>query len=144
MIMTDTQKKITQVCDEVKKILIDKNKRYGDSALSPVRIFSKSDTAEQIKVRIDDKLSRITKGSGLIGTDEDVLMDLIGYLVLLRIYLDREKSNACSDEPWDGSDILSFPLEGGNQQVRDLMITPNSIKNDAGIISIQTSGDKFS
>jgi hypothetical protein len=34
-------------------------------------------------VRIDDKLSRIARGAGLNGTDEDTLLDLIGYLVLL-------------------------------------------------------------
>lgn len=63
-------------------LLIEKNRKYGDSALSPVRTFSKADTVEQIKVRIDDKLSRIQRG---VGDDEDTVTDLIGYLVLLRL-----------------------------------------------------------
>lgn len=78
---------INEVCDSVKTLLLEKNRRYGDSALSPVRIFSKANSVEQLLVRIDDKLSRIQKGAGLLAADEDVLQDLIGYLVLLKIAL---------------------------------------------------------
>lgn len=77
------------ICDEVKDLLIEKNKKYGDSALNPARIFSRADTVEQILVRIDDKLNRIKQGAGLLANDEDVIMDLIGYLVLLKIALKR-------------------------------------------------------
>jgi len=86
----DTQTHIGIICDEVKQLLIEKNEKYGDSALQPSRIFSKADATEQILVRIDDKLNRIQKGAGLLANDEDVIMDLIGYLVLLKIYLSRE------------------------------------------------------
>jgi hypothetical protein len=64
-------------------MLITKNKSYGDSALNPVRIFSTSDSVEQLYVRIDDKLSRITRGGSFVG-DNDI-DDLIGYLILLKI-----------------------------------------------------------
>lgn len=77
------------ICDEVKELLLEKNRKYGDSALSPARIFSKANAVEQILVRIDDKLNRIQKGAGLLANDEDVVMDLIGYLVLLKISLKR-------------------------------------------------------
>ena len=40
-------------------------------------------------MRIDDKLNRIQKGAGLLANDEDVVMDLIGYLILLKIALKR-------------------------------------------------------
>lgn len=86
----DTQTHICIICDEVKQLLIEKNQKYGDSALQPSRIFSKADATEQILVRIDDKLNRIQKGAGLLANDEDVIMDLIGYLVLLKISLARE------------------------------------------------------
>ena len=79
----DTQNKISQVCDEIKNMLIEKNKSYGDSAINPVRIFSKADSMEQIKVRIDDKISRISRGKEFYG-DNDI-DDLIGYLVLLKV-----------------------------------------------------------
>jgi hypothetical protein len=74
---------IWQTCHAIGQMLIDKNIAYGDSALSPVRIFSKSDPAEQLRVRIDDKLSRLTKGTEYVG-DNDI-DDLIGYLILLKI-----------------------------------------------------------
>lgn len=64
-------------------LLIEKNRKYGDSALNPARIFSKASNIEQIKVRIDDKLSRIKNAQD--DEDEDVIADLIGYLVLLKI-----------------------------------------------------------
>lgn len=70
-------------CDALRDMLLSKNAKYGNSALEPVRVFSKADSIEQIRVRIDDKLSRIMRGSGI--EDEDVELDLIGYLVLLRI-----------------------------------------------------------
>lgn len=66
----------------IESMLLAKNKAYGDSALSPLRLFSKSSSEEQILVRIDDKLSRISRGSA---AGEDVIDDLIGYLVLLKI-----------------------------------------------------------
>ena len=43
----------------VRQMLLDKNRRYGNSALEPARIFSKSDSVEQINVRIDDKLNNV-------------------------------------------------------------------------------------
>lgn len=88
----DTQTHISMICDEVKDLLIEKNKKYGDSALNPARIFSRADTVEQILVRIDDKLNRVKQGAGLLANDEDVVMDLIGYLVLLKIALKRDQS----------------------------------------------------
>ena len=60
----------------------------GNSALEPVRVFSKADAREQLHVRIDDKLSRIMKGTSYVG-DNDI-DDLIGYLVLLKIAKAKE------------------------------------------------------
>lgn len=77
--------KIEQTCDSIKQLLLDKNAKYGNSASNPVRIFSKANSQEQLLVRIDDKLSRIARGAGMDGTDEDTLNDLIGYLILLKI-----------------------------------------------------------
>jgi len=84
---------IIETCEEVEELLLEKNKNYGDSALNPCRIFSKASAIEQILVRIDDKLSRIQRGAGLLANDEDVLMDLIGYLVLLRVAMKRKEGD---------------------------------------------------
>jgi len=82
---SSTQDKIIKTMDEIKDFLVQKNNQYGDSVFQPVRVFSKADKTEQIKVRIDDKLSRLKKGNDSIESDEDVVSDLIGYLVLLLI-----------------------------------------------------------
>lgn len=68
---------------DIADLLIAKNASYGDSAANPIRIFSRSSSTEQLLVRIDDKLSRIARGDGLLAKDEDVLRDLVGYLALL-------------------------------------------------------------
>ena len=81
--IAQTQIDIATTCDLVKELLLEKNRKYGDSALNPVRIFSKSDPVEQIKVRLDDKLSRIRNQQS--DEDEDVIDDAIGYLVLLKV-----------------------------------------------------------
>ena len=87
-----TQHAIKWTCDEVRDMLIEKNKAYGDSALNPDNIFSKLDSAEAICARIDDKLSRI-KNTGLNDATEDTLDDLIGYLVLLKIARSETAAN---------------------------------------------------
>jgi hypothetical protein len=78
-----TEEKIAIACDQIKALLIEKNRKYGDSAMSPMRIFSKADSQEQIKVRIDDKLNRIMNQQA--DDIEDSVTDLIGYLILLKI-----------------------------------------------------------
>lgn len=74
---------IRQECEALCAMLLEKNRRYGDSALHPIRLFSQADAVEQIRVRIDDKLSRIASGQD--DDQEDVELDLLGYLVLLRV-----------------------------------------------------------
>jgi hypothetical protein len=74
---------IADACDEIKTLLLSKNVAYGNSALSPIRIFSKAETNEQLYVRIDDKLNRLKNNQSYPG-DNDI-DDLIGYLVLLKV-----------------------------------------------------------
>lgn len=82
----DTQADIAVTCDAIKALLLEKNRAYGDSALSPLRVFSRADTVEQIRVRIDDKLSRLSRGHALADESMDQTVDdLLGYLVLLKI-----------------------------------------------------------
>lgn len=82
-----TETDITKITAGIMNMLIQKNRAYGDSALDPVRIFSKSNAIEQILVRIDDKLSRFARGTDYPG-DNDI-DDLIGYLILLKIAKER-------------------------------------------------------
>ena len=74
--------RIADECNAIRQMLQEKNSAYGNSAMDPVRMFSKANPAEQLRVRIDDKISRLARGNA---AGEDVILDLIGYLVLLRI-----------------------------------------------------------
>lgn len=84
----NTAELITKKVKEIETLLLEKNRKYGDSALNPCRSFSKADTVEQIKVRIDDKLKRLQNEQN--DEDEDVVKDLVGYLVLLMIAKDSK------------------------------------------------------
>lgn len=88
--MKDTKEKIIEVCNDIKEMLLEKNRKYGDSALNPIRILSKSDSVEQLKVRIDDKLNRLKNLQE--DETEDTITDLIGYLILLKVSTNNRDS----------------------------------------------------
>lgn len=71
---------ITEQGLQIIGLLLDKNVAYGNSALNPIHIFSRSDASDQIDVRIDDKLNRLKNGSEYPG--DDTILDLVGYLIL--------------------------------------------------------------
>lgn len=73
---------IDTVLEEIRTVLVAKNESYGDAARNPIRAFSKAEPDEQIRVRIDDKLSRLIRGNDF--ATEDTVLDLLGYLVILR------------------------------------------------------------
>jgi hypothetical protein len=87
--VTQSQCDIATICDQLKELLLEKNRKYGDSALNPVRVFSKASPIEQIKVLLDDKLSRLRNQQE--DEDEDVLTDLIGYIVLYKVALMQQR-----------------------------------------------------
>ena len=78
--MNDFDQKLEVTLDTIREMLLEKNRKYGNSALEPIRVFSKADSLEQIAVRMDDKLSRIK--SAQEDDLEDAKLDLVGYLVL--------------------------------------------------------------
>jgi hypothetical protein len=80
---------ILMECLDLADLLLDKNKKYGDSALKPKRIFSRASVVDQIDIRIDDKLSRIENRAD--DEDEDPTKDILGYLILRRIAERRAK-----------------------------------------------------
>lgn len=83
--------RILQTCIDLVVFLSSKNISYGDSALNPVRIFSKLNATDQLLVRIDDKVNRIANGGGYPGDDD--LLDLTGYLIL---YLAAKENDGTS------------------------------------------------
>jgi len=80
---------IVEECEAIKELLLTKNRKYGDSAINPIRIFAKTDALEQIRVRIDDKLNRLLNRQE--DEDEDLIQDLIGYLILYRVAQKSQK-----------------------------------------------------
>jgi hypothetical protein len=79
---------IVRECRDLEGLLLEKNAAYGNSALDPIRLFSKASPIEQLLVRIDDKLSRISRGDFAMVKEEDlkvVTKDLLGYLILIRV-----------------------------------------------------------
>jgi hypothetical protein len=82
--MNDFSHLVSAYLLEIRELLINKNIKYGNSALEPLGVFSQMSAKEGLLIRIDDKLKRIKNGS-LENDDEDVINDLIGYLVLLKI-----------------------------------------------------------
>jgi len=78
--LTESQKKIVEICDSIKDLLLYKNQKYGDSALNPNNIFYKGDSTNSIKIRLDDKIGRIKNCEETRIND---VADVVGYGILL-------------------------------------------------------------
>lgn len=77
------QQDLAVVVQRIQEMLVMKNRKYGDAALNPNQTFSSVPPIELINVRMDDKLSRIRNRQD--DEDEDLEIDLIGYLLLKQI-----------------------------------------------------------
>ena len=80
MIEQSQQQKIESVFNSIRDLVLEKNKRYGDIALTPLNIFSNLNSTEGILQRLDDKLSRVKNSTELRKND---IADIVGYLSLL-------------------------------------------------------------
>jgi len=80
--LLSNQTLVKRTVEELRKVLTEKNKRYGDSALSPMKVFSKLGSRNGLYLRADDKLSRIHNADTLRKND---VADLMGYCVLICI-----------------------------------------------------------
>lgn len=80
--LSESQNKISMICDSIKDLLLYKNEKYGDSALHPNNIFYKGDSSNSIKIRLDDKIGRIMNCDETRVND---VADIIGYCVLLLV-----------------------------------------------------------
>ncbi len=74
--------KIIEITNSMQDLLLYKNEKYGDSALSPNNVFYKGDSTNSILIRLDDKIGRIKNNSDSVPRINDVC-DVIGYCVLL-------------------------------------------------------------
>lgn len=111
---------IARECRALQDLLIAKNRQYGNSALDPLRCFSKASAIEQILVRIDDKLSRLSRG-GENFDGEDTEKDLAGYLILLRV----ARSGVVESEPM--VDLVGFAQENVRDDVAEWTVPSGQI-----------------
>lgn len=89
--MKDLEKELRKVADEVIKLVVDKNTKYGDA------YFKLRDEwgSASFCVRLGDKYLRLVNiaKTGRIVTDEtveDTIRDIVGYCLLELIYLKYE------------------------------------------------------
>lgn len=87
----NNEEKIIEIVDAIKNLLLEKNKRYGDSALNPQNVFYKGNATQSIEIRLDDKLSRIKNNNGNLRVND--ISDIIGYCVLLLISIGATKKD---------------------------------------------------
>ncbi len=80
--MKQFETEVRAVLDALLGLLVEKSEAYGHSALNPIHVFSKCSALEQLSQQIDHKLQRVKMGKEL---GEDVVQDLVGYLVLLMV-----------------------------------------------------------
>ena len=90
--LTETQKKIIDVCEEMRDLLLYKNAKYGDSAINPKGIFYKGGSTNSILIRLDDKIGRIMSNTEEKPRVNDVA-DIIGYCTLLLISMGVTKED---------------------------------------------------
>ena len=69
--------------NKIEKLLVEKNRKYGDAALTPLNVFSSLNSTSSILIRLDDKLSRLLSDQN--DDDEDIILDILGYLFLLGV-----------------------------------------------------------
>ena len=81
---TPTQQKIKDILSGMTDLLLYKNRKYGDSAIHPKKIFYKGDSTNSIRIRLDDKIGRVMTSTEEKPRVNDVA-DIIGYCTLLLV-----------------------------------------------------------
>ena len=81
---TPTQQKIKDILSGMTDLLLYKNRKYGDSAINPKKIFYKGDSTNSILIRLDDKIGRVMSNTEEKPRVNDVA-DIIGYCTLLLV-----------------------------------------------------------
>lgn len=83
------QNKIKKKCDDLRDLLLSKNKSYGNSVFERGVVFD-IDPIYAIQARINDKLNRLRNNDSTFSSEND-LQDLTGYLILLQVMIDDVK-----------------------------------------------------
>jgi len=90
------EKSLKLVLGDLECFLLDKNKKYGNSLFNDIGIFHKGSPLDKFDARIDDKLAR--KKNNNVNEDEDIELDLLGYLINKRIYLNHNQQTITNNQ----------------------------------------------
>ena len=87
-----TKATISEISTALAELLLYKNEKYGDSALTPINVFYQNKPEESdyagILIRLDDKISRIKNRDVMRVND---VSDTIGYLMLLLVKMSEKQ-----------------------------------------------------
>lgn len=86
--MEELNELINHKTHELIEHVISKNRKYGNSALNPIRIMSTADKLEQLYIRLDDKFNRLINRQN--DDDEDLPFDVAGYFILIYVHFKLE------------------------------------------------------
>ena len=113
------QDEIRKKCNEIRDLLIEKNKSYGNSVFDRGVLFD-VDPMYAIQARINDKLNRVKSKETYMS--ENDLMDLTGYLILLQVHMDEvnkrmDKTIKSTEEYAEGE--TPFAYEWSTDQTKE-------------------------
>jgi hypothetical protein len=97
----EAQQLIIETVDEIKKMLLEKNRTYKCSIFNPERVFNQSSTIDDmIRLRLDDKIARLKSGLTLEKDGKNIMQsesmvdaerDLCGYIILHFVQMKFDK-----------------------------------------------------
>ena len=90
VIKSDTIKEAHDILRQLEDSPCRRMKAYGDSALSDINLFCNLSSLQLLEGQIEHKLRRL-KNLGVDGDTEDTLMDLMGYLTLFMVAVNRSR-----------------------------------------------------
>jgi len=87
-----TRERIENTGTSLTRLVMEKNRLYGDSVFYPLDLFTKhvgtyNSAIDNILVRLDDKLGRVSNSPSLRKND---IADIVGYLILLSVSMGWE------------------------------------------------------
>ena len=77
---------IRQQCEMVRDGLLKHNDKYGSSIFRPHTILSSSTTEEALRMRIDDRIRKLSKCTNK-EQEKELVDDLIGFLINFRAFM---------------------------------------------------------
>ena len=82
----NTREAIANVCDSLRKTLLEKNEGYGNSSMNAPLFLPNQHPKSSVLIRMSDKVNRLRSlaEQGKVGTESfnDTILDLAGYCVL--------------------------------------------------------------